>query len=78
MVNLQAAIRDHRWNRHLEPQVFAAELGITTREYNRYEQGLPIDTESLMKILRWCFTDPDAPVAEPVKEQDLLPLEVSQ
>jgi hypothetical protein len=39
---------------------------------------LPIDTESLMKILRWCFTDPDAPAAEPVKEQETLPLEVPQ
>lgn len=76
MTNLQMCIRDYRWNKHLESVDFAKELDITTREYNRYEQGLPIDTESLMKILRWCFSDPD-PVAIAAKAQEALPLEVN-
>lgn len=75
MTNLQRAITAFRWNSQLEAPTFAAEIGITTREYNRYEQGLEIDTESLMKILRWCFIDPDAkaPAAEPQVELSLEP-----
>lgn len=69
MTNLQACIRDYRWNKHIAASAFAMELGVTTREYNRFEEGKEIDTDSLMKIMRWCFSDPDPKAIEPAKEE---------
>lgn len=68
MTNIQRCVKSFRWNSQMEAAAFAAEIGITTREYNRYEQGLDIDAESLMKILRWCFTDPDPKVVAQPEE----------
>ena len=69
---LQLAIRAYRWNSQVEASVFAAEIGITTREYNRYEQGLSIDTESLRKIIAWAFRP-----CEPPKQVTLAELEAA-
>ena len=63
-LNLQDCVKALRWNRQLPAPVFAKELGISTRDYNRFEEG-KLDTDTLLAVLRWLFVDPDAPAVKP-------------
>lgn len=69
MTNLQAAVRDYRWNNRLSERAFAEQLGVTTKQYNRFEEG-KLDTDTLLAVMRWLFVDPDPPaIAKPSEDQ---------
>lgn len=69
--NLQACVKAYRWNNQLSERQFAKELGVTTRDYNRFEEG-KIDTETLLAVMRWLFVDPDA-LAAPIDLAEIAP-----
>lgn len=71
MTNLQACVKAYRWNNQLSERQFAKVLGVTTRDYNRFEEG-KLDAETLIAVQRWLYADPDAPaIQQPIDLKEI-------
>lgn len=55
MTNLAEAVKALRWNNQLEAADFAKELGITTKEYLRFERGEPVTADVMLVVVRWAL-----------------------
>ncbi len=64
MTNLQSAVRALRWNQQRKESDFAKELGISTKQYTRFEEGKSINVDVMLAVIRWLIVDEDPPAVQ--------------
>jgi hypothetical protein len=66
MTNLARAVKASRWNDQHEAADFARDLGITTKEYLRFERGETVSVDVMLAIIRWALAPSEPPKQAPL------------